>query len=73
MTFESPSTIIATAIIIGLSTYALYLKFTAPLEVPPEIPWVGLKNGPFSIFRARVISMGNLVNMVEEGYRKVYW
>jgi len=71
MAFDSTWKIAATAIIIALSAYALYSRLTAPPEVPSVFPWVGVKDGPFSVFRARIISMGNLSKMVEEGYRKV--
>ena len=67
MVFEHLSLVVAIIAIL----WVIYAKLTTPPEVPPHLPWVGVKEGCFAKLRARVDAFSNYINLLDDGYRKV--
>lgn len=71
MAFESISSVALPCGILFLFLYALYSKIRAPIDVPSNIPILGVHGGIFSILVARIVSMIQMSAVIDEGYRLV--
>jgi hypothetical protein len=72
MLVESPSTAAAGIGIIWICLYVLYIKITAPPEVPAGLPWIGSEGKFFfSGFRGKVGTIINMHGLIDKGYQKV--
>ena len=71
MVFEHPSLVIAVIAIVYASIYNIYWRGTGPPEAPPNLPWVGVREGWFGKWRARISAFGNSIALLEDGYRRV--
>lgn len=65
------SGVIVILVFVFAGAYNTYLKWTSPPEVPTGIPWIGVEEGWFAKWRARVKAFGGYIGLVEDGYRKV--
>ena len=65
------SVIIAILVLVFAGAYNTYLKWTSRPETPTGIPWIGVEEGWFVKWRARIKAFGGYTGLIEDGYRKV--